>query len=668
MARLNSTSNQTTTGVVTRLQSGFYTVATPHGSIVCNIRGRLKRKTEREDILAVGDRVQISVQPGGGMIEAIEPRQRALVRLAPTPRGEYKQVILANPDQVALVFACAEPQPRLRMLDRFLVICEKQRIPALIIANKVDLVGMERARAIFDRYTAIGYNVIYTSARQRIGLEALHDHLVGCTTGLAGPSGVGKSSLLNAIQPELGLAVREVSEATAKGRHTTIVRQMFALQQGGFVVDLPGLRTLALWDTEPEELDGYFPELRDLVQDCYFNNCTHLNTPDCAVVKAVAAGRVHPERYESYLRLRFGEEYPNKMPAASKKPALQPACLTWEMVTLRLHNPFRLAYGASDTRQAFILRLADNLGYGEGTIPPYYQIDAEQMIAFWREAARCQIPFPNDPCDVPAWVGSAGPAPARSAIDLALHDRIARQRGAPLFVTLGLPPPKVMPTSFTISIDTPSVMAHMALDMKAYPILKVKLGSDDDAARLAAIRAARPDARLRIDANAGWTYAEAATRIERLLPYQIELIEQPLARHEIKAMGRLQRICPVPIVADESVQSLQDVERLAAAGVQGINLKLMKVGGLSPAIAMLQRAQQLGLHVMLGCMVETSLGTTAMAHLSGAAEWIDLDAPLLIANDPFEGIRYDAGGNIYLPQRPGIGVVERATPSFEEQL
>jgi L-Ala-D/L-Glu epimerase len=347
---------------------------------------------------------------------------------------------------------------------------------------------------------------------------------------------------------------------------------------------------------------------------------------------------------------------------------LQPACLFWEMVTLRLHNPFHLSYGVSETRLAFILRLEGNSGLGEGTIPPYYPINPQEMIAYWQEAARCLIPFPNDPHEVPAWVGSAGPAPARSAVDLALNDRIARRLGLPLFEMLDLPQPKVMPTSFTISIDSPEAMAQMALQIRDYPIIKVKLGSDDDEARLAAIRAARPDARLRVDANAGWTYAEAVQRLEDLLPYDLEMIEQPLARDEIDAMGQLQRICPVPIVADESVQSLQDVERLAGAGVQGINLKLMKVGGLSPGIAMLRRARDLGLRIMLGCMVETSLGTTAMAHLSGAAEWIDLDAPLLIANDPFEGITYDVHANIHLPSRPGIGAVERGDTSFKEQV
>jgi ribosome biogenesis GTPase / thiamine phosphate phosphatase len=196
----------------------------------------------------------------------------------------------------------------LRMLDRFLVICEKQEIPVYIVANKVDLVGEDQARAIFGMYPKIGYPVIYTSARQRLGLEDLQAVLAGKETGLAGPSGVGKSSLLNAIQPNLGLAVREVSLVTSKGVHTTTVREMFSLTGGGFVVDLPGLKSLALWDTQPEELDGYFPEMRNRVAYCQFNNCTHQqNEPGCAIRLAVSEGTIFPQRYESYLRLRFGE-------------------------------------------------------------------------------------------------------------------------------------------------------------------------------------------------------------------------------------------------------------------------------------------------------------------------------------------------------------------------
>ena len=299
---------ETFPGTVTRIQSGFHTVQTEQGPVVCHLRGRLKRTSYRGDVLAVGDVVQISLLPDHtGMIEDIAPRKRALSRLDPTPKGEYQQVLLANPSQILMVFACTNPEPHLRMLDRFLVICEKQGIPARIIANKVDLVGEDRAREIFHIYPTLGYDVIFTSVKWNLGIESLRAILVGETTGLTGPSGVGKSSLLNSIQPRLGLAVREVSETTFKGRHTTTVREMFPLVEGGFVVDLPGLKSLALWDTQPEELDGYFPELRDLVSSCYYNDCTHLDEPDCAVKLAVEEGRVFKERYESYLRLRFGE-------------------------------------------------------------------------------------------------------------------------------------------------------------------------------------------------------------------------------------------------------------------------------------------------------------------------------------------------------------------------
>lgn len=297
-------------GWVTRMQSGFMTVRTEEaGLVLCRLRGRLKRKRFEGDMLAIGDKVKISLQsPGQGMIEEVEPRVRALIRMAPTPNGEYRQILLANLDQVLLVFACAQPEPHLRMLDRFLVICEKQEIPVQIVANKVDLIGLEAAQAIFGVYPPLGYPVIYTSVASGLGVDVLHEHLVGKLTGLAGPSGVGKSSLLNHIQPQLGLAVRAVSDTTSKGRHTTVVRELFPLVEGGYVADLPGLKSLALWDTEPEELDGYFPELRDLVMECQYNDCSHRVEPGCAVQQAVAEGRVSRERYESYLRMRYGDE------------------------------------------------------------------------------------------------------------------------------------------------------------------------------------------------------------------------------------------------------------------------------------------------------------------------------------------------------------------------
>jgi ribosome biogenesis GTPase len=293
-------------GWVTRLQSGFYAVETEGGTITCQLRGRLKRERGEGDVISVGDRVSILLNADGtGRIETIDPRVRALVRLDPRPRGVYRQVLLANLDQIVMVFACSDPPPNLRMLDRFLVIAEKQGIPARIVANKVDLVGLKNAREMFGVYPGLGYPVTYTSVNQNRGVDTLHTILAGKISGLAGPSGVGKSSLLNAIQPALGLAVREVSDLTTKGKHTTNVRQLFALNKGGYVADLPGLRSLALWDTHPEELDGYFPELRERVEHCQFNDCTHTDEPGCAVVAAIEAGEIDVNRYESYLRMRY---------------------------------------------------------------------------------------------------------------------------------------------------------------------------------------------------------------------------------------------------------------------------------------------------------------------------------------------------------------------------
>lgn len=297
----------TSHGLIVRSQSGFYTVNTGTEEVVCQLRGRYKIGPRLGDLVAVGDRVLISLQPDGtGMIEEIEDRQRMLVRMDPTPRGVYQQIIIANPDQAVFVFACATPAPHLGMLDRFLVIAEKQAIPSLIVANKVDLVGEAGARRIFGHFGAIGYPVIYASARQGIGIEELHQSLAGRLSVFAGPSGAGKSSLMNAIQPGLGLSVRQVSAATGKGRHTTVVRQLFPLQVGGYVADTPGLKALALWDIQSDELDGYFPELRERVAQCSFSDCTHTHEPGCAVQSALAAGEIHPSRFESYLRMRAG--------------------------------------------------------------------------------------------------------------------------------------------------------------------------------------------------------------------------------------------------------------------------------------------------------------------------------------------------------------------------
>ena len=296
-------------GLVIQAQSGFFTVETAEGVLVCQLRGRLKQGRKTGDLVAIGDWVQVSKQDDGqGMIEEVEPRQSMIFRMAPTPRGEYQQIIIANPDQAVFVFSIVQPEPRLRMLDRFLVIAEREEVDAIIVANKIDLTGMKKARELFDRYQKIDYPVFYTSAVSKRGIKALKKRMIGKVSLLAGPSGAGKTSILNVIQPGLGLAVREISEATQKGKHATVSRKLVALSEGGYVADTPGLKALDLWDIEPEEVDGYFREISSIVGDCRFSDCTHIHEPDCAVIDAVKNKNIHPDRYRSYLRMREVEE------------------------------------------------------------------------------------------------------------------------------------------------------------------------------------------------------------------------------------------------------------------------------------------------------------------------------------------------------------------------
>jgi ribosome biogenesis GTPase len=296
-------------GLVIRSQSGFFNVQTETGILVCKLRGRLKQGSREGDLAAIGDKVTISqIGEEEGLIERIEPRQRMISRMAPIARGEYEQIIIANPDQIVLVFACAQPEPRLRMLDRFLIISEQQKVPAVIVANKTDLVSEQEAENLFKPYAEIGYPLIYSSVPEKRGINQLKEYLAGKISALAGPSGAGKSSLLNAIQPGLGLSIQSVSETTGKGKHTTVSSQLIALKSGGYVADTPGLKALALWDIEPEELDGYFPEISPLVAECQFSDCSHVHEPGCAVREAVERGTIHPQRYDSYLRLRFEDQ------------------------------------------------------------------------------------------------------------------------------------------------------------------------------------------------------------------------------------------------------------------------------------------------------------------------------------------------------------------------
>lgn len=302
------------TGLIIKAQSRFFTVHSESGSVVCTLRGQLQEKRLDTDLAALGDRVTFLTQPDGtGLIETIEERERVLARRAPRGNSQQKpkyhdrpveQVLIANPDQAVFVFSCAEPDPNLRMLDRFLVTASASRVPALICANKIDLVGRAGAAALFGLYENIGYRVEYTSACKGDGIHNFHAQLGGKISVLAGPSGAGKSTLINAIQPGLRLTTQAVSKSSSKGRHTTVFPQLLPLEGGGWVADTPGLRALDFFELEPEELDGYFVEIAPLVADCAFSDCSHTHEPDCAVRSAVEHGKIHPLRYESFRRMR----------------------------------------------------------------------------------------------------------------------------------------------------------------------------------------------------------------------------------------------------------------------------------------------------------------------------------------------------------------------------
>jgi len=287
-------------GTVLRASGGVYDVLLDDGTVAeASLRGRLKLEQRTGDRVVAGDQVLLDDSLG---IQSVSPRRSELARKAPG-HGRKAKVIVANVEQVVIVFAAASPEPKRRLLDRFLVLTEANGLDALIVLNKVELVSDDVASAFLATYEAAGYRTLRTSVREARGLAQLRDALCGNDSVVTGPSGVGKSSLLNTVQEGLGLRIGDVSEAVNKGQHTTVTAQVIPLHCGGWVADTPGLRELGLWGVERGELPHCFPEIRDLGADCRFSTCTHMHEPHCAVRAGLESGDVDAERYESYRTL-----------------------------------------------------------------------------------------------------------------------------------------------------------------------------------------------------------------------------------------------------------------------------------------------------------------------------------------------------------------------------
>jgi len=290
-------------GVVVKIAGAGVFVDTAGGPLRCRMRGSFKQfEMNQEHAVAVGDRVKIldAGEDEGVVVEVLE-RKSKLSRLDPTIKSAEK-VVVANVDQVIIVASIREPKLRLRLIDRYLVACEKGELDAIICLNKIDLADGDDYRALMAPYQAVGYRVIFTSAVEQSGIDELRDTLAGRSSVLSGHSGVGKSSLLEKVQPGLKLACAPVT-GYGKGKHRTTHAELIGLEVGGYVVDTPGIREFGLWRVEAGEIEAYFREIEPHVADCKFPGCTHLSEPGCAVLRALENGEISRERYESYRAL-----------------------------------------------------------------------------------------------------------------------------------------------------------------------------------------------------------------------------------------------------------------------------------------------------------------------------------------------------------------------------
>ena len=347
--------------------------------------------------------------------------------------------------------------------------------------------------------------------------------------------------------------------------------------------------------------------------------------------------------------------------------------LAWRVHQIPFKDPFRIARSLEDrVATTMIVELASEggpTGLGEGFPDPFYGETVGTMAAVMPLLLQALLPLGPLPAEIDAtrvWLRSADDAmgdairhhgAAKCALDIALHDLAGRRLGLGLAELLGTPR-EVPPTDFTIGLDEPAVVAQRAARAAHFPALKIKVGGPRDLATLEAVRGVY-DGPIRVDANTGWSLADGERLVPELVRLGVELIEQPFPAHRLADLAALQRVSPLPVVADESAVVATDLDALAGV-VQGVNVKLAKVGGVGPAKRMIEQARAAGFRIFLGCMEETTVGVAASVAVAGLVDWVDLDGNLLLAHDPFEGLHLDAACRWHLSDRPGLGVRPRA--------
>jgi ribosome biogenesis GTPase len=302
-------------GLVMRSTGSWYDVRSAERQLVqCRLRGKIKLQDLKvTNPIAVGDRVVYEPEEQDatrGVIKDILPRDNYIIRKS-VHKSAFGHILAANLDQAILIVTLAFPRTSLGFIDRFLVTAESFRIPAVLVFNKADLLDGEALSYQGDMaelYESLGYPCLLTSMVTGQGLEAFHEKLRGKISLVSGHSGVGKSSLVNGVSPGLALRTGEISTFANKGKHTTTFAEMFELEAGTFIIDTPGIKELGLADTEKWEISHYFPEMRDLMGQCRYHNCTHVHEPGCAVLAALEGGEIAPSRYHNYLSMLQGDD------------------------------------------------------------------------------------------------------------------------------------------------------------------------------------------------------------------------------------------------------------------------------------------------------------------------------------------------------------------------